>query len=347
MTVGIVSWGAYVPVYRIKVEEIAKIWGADPAAIEAGLGIKEKSVPAIDEDSVTIAVEASRNAMKRSSVDPMEIGAVYFGSESHPYAVKPTGTIVAEAIQAGPNYTTVDMEFACKAGTAAIQICMGLVKSGMINYGLAGGVDTAQGAPGDALEYSAAAGGAVFIIGKKNIVAKINHTLSFTSDTPDFWRREHQHYPSHGGGFTGEPAYFNHIISATKRMMKILGTSPKDYDFAVFHQPNGKFPSRASKKLGFTEEQIKPGFLVDKIGNTYSGSSMLGLAAVLDIAKPAQRVLVTSYGSGAGSDCFDITITDNINEIRKKVPPVNDYIKDKKYLDYAEYSKFTKHYLLH
>ena len=142
--------------------------------------------------------------MARRAVDPEEIGAVYVGSESHPYAVKPTACTVGEAIRATPNMTAADYEFACKAGTAAIQTCKGLVKSGMIQYGMAVGSDVAQGAPGDALEYTAAAGGAAFLIGNVNPIAEIHHTCSFTTDTPDFWRREGQNYPRHGGRFTGD-----------------------------------------------------------------------------------------------------------------------------------------------
>ena len=83
---------------------------------------------------------------------------------------------------------------------------MGLVDSDMIEYGLAIGADTSQGAPGDALEYTASAGGAAYIIGKDNTLADIEETYSFTTDTPDFYRREGQDYPSQGGRFTGEPA---------------------------------------------------------------------------------------------------------------------------------------------
>ena len=108
MTIGIVSYGAYVPRYRIKVEEIARVWGDNADALKSGLMVYEKSVPDIDEDSATIAVEAARYAMARSGVDPERIGAVYTGSESHPYAVKPTSTIVAQAIGATPNMKDPD-----------------------------------------------------------------------------------------------------------------------------------------------------------------------------------------------------------------------------------------------
>jgi hydroxymethylglutaryl-CoA synthase len=335
--VGIVGYGAYVPRYRIKTDEIARVWSKDGKATSAGLGVYEKSVPGIDEDTATISVEAARRAVKSSGIDPQDIGAVYVGSESHPYAVKPTATIVGEAIGATPDMTAADYEFACKAGTAAIQTCMGLVKSQMIKYGLAVGADVSQAAPGDALEYAASAGGAAYIIGRGNFIAELNDTVSYTTDTPDFWRREGEEYPGHGERFTGEPAYFRHVINATEKMMEKMGTKPSDYNYAVFHQPNGKFPVRAAKKMGFTKEQIEEGLLSPVIGNTYSGATPLGLSAILDIAKKGDRIIATSYGSGAGSDSFDITITDLIEKYPKD--SIRKRIEDKVYLDYALYMK--------
>ncbi len=339
MSVGIVSYGAYIPRYRIKIEEIAKVWGDNANSIIDGLMVYEKSVPDMDEDTITIAVEAARNAINRAGINPEKIGAVYTGSESHPYAVKPTSTVVAEAIGATPNLTAADFEFACKAGTAAIQACMGLVGADMIELGMAIGSDVSQGAPGDALEYTAAAGGVAYIIGKKNTVANIESTYSFTTDTPDFWRREGMPYPEHGGRFTGEPGYFKHVTSAALGLMERIGTKPQDYDYAIFHQPNGKFPARVAKMLGFTNEQIKPGLVVSRLGNTYSGSCMMGLAATLDIAKPEDRIFVTAFGSGAGSDAFSITVTDKIDEIRNGALGVEQLLANPIYISYATYAK--------
>ena len=339
--VGIITYGAYIPRYRIKVEEIARVWGANAAEISGGLGVFEKAVPDYDENTATFAVEAARAALARRAVDVSEIRAVYVGSESHPYAVKPTAVTVGEAIGATPVMTAADYEFACKAGTAAIQTSMGLVASGMMKYSVAIGADTAQGAPGDALEYTAAAGGAAYVIGNDDPIAEINDTCSFTSDTPDFWRREGEDYPRHGGRFSGEPGYFKHVESAAAMMMERRGTRPSDYDYAVFHQPNAKFPQKAAKTLGFTPEQIKTGLLAPRLGNTYSGAVPLGLAAVLDVAKPGDRIFVTSYGSGAGSDSFDITVTEAILDKidRSKAPSVESMLEKKKYLDYAVYAR--------
>ncbi|UCH37926.1 MAG: hydroxymethylglutaryl-CoA synthase [Candidatus Bathyarchaeota archaeon] len=341
--VGIIGYGIYIPRWRIKVDEIARIWGHDPESYKKGLLVEEKAVPSLDEDVVTMAVEAARNALKRvPQVNPKAIGAIYVGSESHPYAVKPTATIVAEAINATPALTAADIEFACKAGTAGIQACMGLVKAGYIEYGLSIGSDTAQARPADALEYTAAAGAAAYLIGQGDVLASIEGTYSYTNDIPDFWRREGANFPQHAGRFTGEPAYFTQTINCSRELMKRLGTTPRDYDYVVFHQPNGTFPLLAARILGFEEKQISPSLVVTKIGNTYSGSSLIGLAAVLDRAKGGDRILMTSYGSGAGSDSFSLRVSDNINERKKLAPSVDFYINQKDYVDYAVYSRFRR-----
>ncbi|MFL2940343.1 MAG: hydroxymethylglutaryl-CoA synthase [Candidatus Poseidoniales archaeon] len=336
---GIVSYGAYIPSHKIETGEIASVWGADGSAWAKNLNVYSKSVPGPDEDVITIAVEATRLAMKRAKLDGINIGAIYTGSESHPYAVKPTSTIVAEAIGATPNLTAADFEFACKAGTAAIQTCLGIVGNKQVENGIAIGVDTSQGAPGDALEYSASAGGGAMIIGDKNVIATINHTTSYTTDTPDFWRREGQKYPRHGGRFTGKPAFFKHVMMCGKMIMDMAGTKPGDYDYVVTHQPNGKFPIRAAKSLGFNEEQYKTGLLTPRVGNTYSGAIFLGLSAILDIAKPGDRILAIAYGSGAGSDGFDLTVTDEIEKMDRS-ETVEEMISRMEIINYATYAKY-------
>src|SRR5512143_1706654 len=268
--VGIVGYGAYVPRYRLPAREVARVWTGKTS----GLPIKEKAVPGLDEDVITMSIEAARNAMLRAQIDPHELRAVWVGSESHPYAVKPTSTVVAEAIGATPNTLGADWEFACKAGSEAVQASIGFVGSGMAHYALAIGMDTAQGRPGDALEYTAAAGGAAYLVGPADeSLAVYEATYSFVTDTPDFWRRPGEMYPSHGDRFTGEPAYFRHITSAAETMLEELKAKPSDFDYVVFHQPNVKFPERAASLLGFTPEQLKTGLLAGSIGNVYAGSS--------------------------------------------------------------------------
>jgi hydroxymethylglutaryl-CoA synthase len=335
--VGIAGYGAYVPRYRLPASEVARVWTAG----EGGLPIKEKAVPGLDEDVATMSIEASRNALKRARIDPQKIRAVWVGSESHPYAVKPTSTLVAEAIGATPHVQAADWEFACKAGTEAIVASIGFVGSQMADYALALGMDTAQGRPGDALEYTAGAGGAAFILGPaEDSLAVINYTYSFVTDTPDFWRRQYARYPEHGQRFTGEPAYFKHVTEAGKALLDASGTTPADYKWAVFHQPNTKFPQRAAQMLGFSKEQIAPGLLVSVIGNTYAGAAIIGLTAILDIAEPGDRIFMVSFGSGAGSDAFSLTVTDHILDRRDLAPHTQDYIRRRTEIDYAIYARY-------
>jgi hydroxymethylglutaryl-CoA synthase len=335
--VGVVGYGAYIPRYRLPAREVARVWKGDTSGALVG----EKAVAGLDEDVITMSIEAARNAMSRSNVDPSRIRAVWVGSESHPYAVKPTSTVVAEAIGAVPHTQAADWEFACKAGTEAMQAAIGFVGSGMANYALAIGMDTAQGRPGDALEYTAGAGGAAYLLGpSEESVAVFEASYSFATDTPDFFRRANEIYPEHGERFTGEPAYFKHVLAAAEEVMQASSLSAEDFAYAVFHQPNAKFPQRVARSLGFSAEQISEGLLVPKIGNTYAGSAMVGLTAVLDIAQAGQRILLVSYGSGAGSDAFVLRTTEQLDERRNLAPLTQDYVGRRTEIDYATYARY-------
>ena len=161
-SVSISGYGGYVPKLRLPTSEVAKLWkggGSGPN--------KAKSVASIDEDTTTMSVEAARDAILMAG--DCNIGAVFVGTESKPYAVKPTSTIVAQAL--GINRTlAADFEFACKAGTEAMQVITGLIGSNMIDSGLALGVDTAQGRPGDSLEYTAGSAAAAFVLSSAGLV---------------------------------------------------------------------------------------------------------------------------------------------------------------------------------
>ena len=341
---GIVGYGCHLPRHRIKVEEIAKVWGADAPSYKRGLMLREKSVPPPDMDTITLSVEAARRALVRAqNVDPKDIGAIYIGSESHPYAVKSSGATVAEALGATPDIHCADFEFACKAGSEAMFVALSHIDSGYMKYALAIGGDTSQGAPSDALEFSAAAGAAAFIMGKENLVAECLYTHSFMTDTPDFWRRENEFYPQHAGRYTGEEAYFAHTRGATNAILKKSGMKPQDFKYAVFHQPNGKFPQRAAFELGFTQKQIDPGWLAPRLGNTYSGASPIGLTGILDIAEPGDMILMCSYGSGSGSDSFIWKATDRLKKVQDLTVKTAKLLDENlTYVEYGTYAKFRR-----
>ncbi len=329
----IIGFGMALPHERITVQSIAQHWGQDAKSVVGGIGVEEKTVPGAGQDSFTLACDAGAQAIENAGIIATEISAVFVGSESHPYAVKPTSGMVADALGVDPFCHSADLEFACKAGTAAMQIVSAFVQSEQVRYGLAIGSDTAQSKPGDALEYTAASGAAAMVIGSANdkrALCRIEKTLSFTTDTPDFWRAAKADFPSHAGRFTGEPGYFHHMRTAIKAMLDVTGMKPADIDHVVLHMPNGKFPSRIAKEFAFSEEQMRHGFIVPHIGNTYSACSLLGLAHVLQEAKAKQNILLVSYGSGAGCDAFLLTM------MRDGAPlPKSPHATT--YLSYAEY----------
>lgn len=333
----IVGFGMYLPKFRIRTEEIAKHWGQDPRHIKTSLGIEEKTVAGTDEDSFTMAFEAARQAITLSGIRPSQISALFAGSESHPYAVKPTSAMLVSALELDPFSFAADLEFACKAGTAALQIVDSFVKSKGIGYGMAIGVDTAQSKPGDALEYTAAAGAVAVILGPektKQALCRIDQTLSFTTDTPDFWRPQGAKHPEHAGRFTGEPGYFTHVREALKGILELANLKPATITHLILHMPNAKFPVRIARELGFERKQLEHGLIVSTIGNTYSACSLLGLVNVLQNAKKDAKILLVSYGSGAGSDAFLMTMLKDGSELPKEErSPVH--------LSYSEYHALT------
>ncbi len=310
--VGIVAYGAVLPSRCVSSTTIAHSQGKDTQMAKA-LGVRAKTVPSSDEDTITLATAAGQLALLRflqAGGERAQLDGLFIGSESHPYAVKPSGTVVKEALGLSDYVSMADLQFACKAGSQAMQIAAAYVGSGMAQALLAIGADTAQARPGDALEYTAAAGAAAFIFARQaEPLARLLGTQSVATDTPDFWRKPYEAYPQHFGRFTGEPAYFKHVMMASRALMKELNLQPADFAHCVFHTPNAKFPVQVAKRLGFSPQQLEASLVVRDIGNTYAAASPLALAAVLDVAQAGQKILMCSYGSGAGADAFVFEVT--------------------------------------
>jgi hydroxymethylglutaryl-CoA synthase len=335
-TPGIVGYGAYTSRFRVKE------------------GTMERSVPFIDEDAITAAVEAGKLSLVHSGIGSSLVGKVYVGSESNPYAVKPIASKVAQVLKLGEEdedvqgVDAVDTEFACKAATSMFKDAASLVNypKSNVQHAMVIGTDNSQAAPRDCaggeLDLFVGFGACAYIFGKKDVIAEIEGWYSCTSDTPDFWRRDGEPYPMHGGRFTGDPAYFKHIRKAAGKLMERLNLQVGDIDYFIAHQPNVQFPVKIAKELGFKDEQYLPSLQVAKFGNTYSGSSPVGLAAVLDIAKPDERVLIVSYGSGAGSDAYSLITTNQILDKRKRQKLTVKYQAENPFVEYVDYTTYRR-----
>jgi hydroxymethylglutaryl-CoA synthase len=333
---GIVGYGVYTSRFRIKE------------------GSLERAVPFVDEDAMTAAVEAGKMALVHSGVDSALVGKIYVGSESNPYAVKPIASKVAQVLKLGEEekdlqgVDAVDTEFACKAASSMFKDAVSLVNYPQfgVRHAMVIGTDNSQaaprGCPGGELDTFVGYGGSSFIFGKYDVIAEIEGWYSCTSDTPDFWRRDGEPFPMHGGRFTGDPAYFKHVRKATTKLMEKCNLQTGDVDYFVTHQPNPQFPVKVAKQLGFKDEQYMVSLLVNKFGNTYSGCSLIGLAAVLDVAKPGERILITSYGSGAGSDSYLLRTTKQIVDKRQRQKLTVKFQAENPFVEYVDYTTYRR-----
>ena len=333
---GVVGYGVYTSRFRIKESNM------------------ERAVPFVDEDSVTASVEAGKLALIHSGLDSALVGKVYVGSESNPYAVKPIASKVAQVLKLGEEdgdiqgVDAVDTEFACKAGSSMFKDAAALVSypRSNIKNAMVIGADNSQaaprGCPGGELDTFVGYGAAAFLFGKQDVIAEVEGWYSCTSDTPDFWRRDGEQFPSHGGRFTGDPAYFKHVRKAASKLMEQSNLKASDIDYFVPHQPNPTFPVRIAKELGFKDEQFSPSLVINKFGNTYSGCSPAGLGSVLDVAGPNQRILMVSYGSGAGSDAYLLRTTSQILDKRKRQKINVKSQAENPFIEYVDYTTYRR-----
>ena len=347
---GIEGYGVLIPQNRISVEEIYSEWCflLPPNSIRALSGATERAVNNWDEDPVTMGGEAAMAAIEMAGVSPKNIEALYFGSFTNPYVTKSSGAVVAEIVGMGPEIMCADCQFGGKSGTAAIQICLGLIGSGMIRKGLAIGSDSFSRhiAPNTFMEYLASAGAAAFILGDEKVVAEIEGTFSYTTDTADFFRVDGDRYLRRGVSEEEQDIGYNeHITNAARGFFKKFQKTAQDYQYAVFNQNTGRLPFVVGKELGFQQEAIKQGMLADRIGDCGSASPLISLAHVLDMSKPGDRIFVASYGYGASSDILSIRVTDLIEEARRRRkdhPSIAAQIDDKIDIDYKTYLRLER-----
>lgn len=304
---GIIGTGLYVPDFRIHSDSFhfdrASAWNQASAT-------DEHSVANYDEDAVTMAVAAATSALQRTGFDPRQLDAVWVGTESKPYAVKAVATTVAEAIQSTPWLSCVDLEFACRSAIEGLQSLLEQVHSGRFRSALLIAVDAAQARPGDELEHTAGAAAVALIIGPlARSIVQVGRSVSYVTDTPDFFRRDGAEYPRHMHRFTGEPAYFEHSKKAAQMFLNQMELLPSDFRYVIFHQPNKKFPIQMARDLGFCTEQFEDLLLFKHFGNAYAANVPLALARSVELLIPDEMALITAYGSGAGADSFAIRAT--------------------------------------
>ncbi len=351
MQSGIVGYGASIPYRRMSVQQVLDVWkNSDFGILKYRLQASERAVLFFNEDTNTLATESSKNALKQAGVEGKQIQALYLGTGTNPWASNPSSPLIAESIGATSDVLCSDIQFSGKSGTSSMQICSALTESDSIKYGVAIGADTLNRhvQPGELYEYVASAGSASFVIGKEGAIARIQGAQSHTSSLCDWFRLEGERYIRTGSSDIPDAitiGLLQHTVAAVQKLNSKLGLKPEDYTYAVFQQPYGYVPFMVGSALGFKPEQVGPGTISEQIGDCGAASSLLGLANVLDFAKAGDRVLLASYGFGAGSDAFSLEVTPEIEAKRGRAPLVKDLLGRKEMVDYATAMKYEHKYL--
>ncbi|MFX1294884.1 MAG: hydroxymethylglutaryl-CoA synthase [Promethearchaeota archaeon] len=331
----ICGYGCYIPCFRIKREEIQKVWGHFQGKII------EKSVMGYDEDTCTMAVEAAKNAIKNAGVEREEISFIGIGSSSPPYALRSMAAEVAMAIGIPTYIRILDFKESEKAGTTALLTCMDIVanKGGK---GLVVGSDSPKSIASDSIENTYGASAAALLIGKDQGIAKIEGSSSVSIKIiADRFRKEGSIMVEDLGiPQYHQTAYINSIQQAITELLRELDLKSSDFQHLFVQGHDSKEPSRVLRNIGFDKKVLNTN-TINIIGDSAAASVLTGLVGILEIANPGERILCASYGSGAGCDAFSILV-EKKQEVLENVPLMMTYLKNKQYIDYNRYLKFKE-----
>jgi hydroxymethylglutaryl-CoA synthase len=305
--IGITAFGTYVPVYRLGRSEIARVWKT------RDLG-GERAVARHDEDSLTMAVAATLECIKRI---PTEVDGLFFASTTPPYREKQAATIVAAATDLPLNSRTSDITDSIRAGTIAMGLAADAVRSGSHDEVVVVASDSRMGAGKSEFEQILGDGAAAVAIGKSDVIASIDGSFSVFSELIDMWRRE-------GSAFT--QAWERRFITKegyTKAMERVISgimekynLTPEDFSKVIYNGPDRKSHASLARDLGFDLETQVQDPMYHSIGNTGAAAVLMMLAFALDEASPGDALLVANYGDGA--DASILRVTEDIRLIQRE-----------------------------
>ena len=326
--IGIVSYGIYIPIYRLSREILNQVWG--------GIGKGEKAVANADEDSLTMGVEAARDCLK--GIEKSSVDALYFASTTPPYKEKQSASIVAAALDLREDIITVDLTDSLRSATIAFKLALDAVKAGSVKKVLVIASDCRIPPPNSAFEPLFGDGAAAFLFGGDGVTAEIERSYYLTSEFIDIWRLEYDKTTrSWEDRFIREEGYIPHLQKAVSSLLKMHNLTSMDFARAAFYAPDGRAHREMARILGLDAKTQVQDPLFDKVGNTGTAFAPMILVGALEEAKPGDRILLANYGDGA--DAHILRITEEIKKLSRK--SVKRNLESKLMLDnYGKYVKF-------
>jgi 3-hydroxy-3-methylglutaryl CoA synthase/uncharacterized OB-fold protein len=326
---GIVSYGSYVPYRRLKRSAITQVLGV--AAVKG-----ERAVASFDEDSVSMAVEALRDALR--SAPGGEIQALLFATSTPPYAEKLNAAIIAAAAQLPAEIRAADLTGSVRAGISALMQAADAVNGGAARASVAM-ADCRLAAPEARAEQTNGDGAAAFVIGAHDVIAEIEATASVTREFLDTWRAPGERFAhSWEERFALTQAYTPALSGAIRNLLAKSKVAPSDIACIVIDAPNARAIDDTVRGLKLDPARVADPFAAT-IGQTGAAHAGLMLAGVLPAAKPGDRILVAAAGDGA--DAMLLRVTPAAAHLRPR-HSVGGMIESKGDVSYANYLKWRE-----
>jgi hydroxymethylglutaryl-CoA synthase len=333
--VGITSYGAYIPRYRMDRKTIFGAMGWFNAAT-AGLARGEKAVANYDEDSITMAVAAASDCL--NGLPRNGIGGMYLCSTTAPYLERQNAAICGTALALRPDIRSADFTGSLKSGTTALLAACDAVRSGEITQFLVSAADSRQGKPGGGLEHTLGDGAAALLVGSEHVIAELKGSYSVSRDFPDYRRIQGERFlHAWEERWIRDAGYDRILPELVAGTVAKYGCATKDFDKLVIACPAPRALQGMPKKLGVAPERFQDN-LMNAVGDTGSALSLMMLVAALEQAKPGDHILLVSYGNGG--DALWFQVTDEI-EKRRGVSGIQGHLGQKRNLEsYPKYLVF-------
>lgn len=332
MAIGISGYGVYIPRLRIKKDDYAKAWGSFSAA-----GVGEKSVMGFDEDVLTAAAKVSRRALESVPTTPDKITRFAIASTTPPYVEKLLSGTVMVSVGIPNQALSSDHITSTRAGTEAMLAGFEHVASNPKGMALVAAADSPLASMWDSLEHALGAGAAAFVLSGDNLIAELEGYSSYASEYfgERFKPRSETLVHDLNVKKFSESSLIKNTTSAGSALLKKLSRKPEEYNHIVIQQPDARVPATVGSRLQFTDLQLAAGLTSKILGDLGAASTPVSLAAALDVAKVGEKIMVISYGSGAGSDALSFKVVSD----RKATVKFQTDADRKEYIDYIKYLK--------
>jgi len=323
--VGITSFGFYIPVYRLKRDEISRVWKTK------SLG-GERTVAGYDEDSLTMAVSAILDCMKDGQ---KQADSLFFASTTSPFKEKQTAAIIAAAVDLNEKIQTADFTDSLRSGTIALNLAVDAVKSGSCRSVIIAISDSRMGVGKSQFEQLFGDGAVALEIGSSDVIASIEASFTIHSEFIDTWRLEGDPFvQAWEERFILNEGYFKIMESVISGILEKYNLTPKVFTKVILFGPDWRTQTNLAKRLGFdihTQVQDLP---FQYIGNAGVATVPIMLVNALTTAHPGDKILIANYGDGA--DAFILHVTENIERIQRK-EKMKEWVMRKIYIDYEQY----------